>query len=79
MVAAPLRADRGEFFFELRFALVQCAQPQLPAVQLDRQLIDVTGDFRPLRFVLGQATANVLQSNLRTRGRGRAAGVLHKL
>ena len=40
-----------ELFFELRFAFVQCLQTQLPAMQLDCQLIDVTGHLGALRFV----------------------------
>jgi hypothetical protein len=34
-------------------------QAQLPPMQLDRQLINVTGDFLPLRFVLGQLTVDL--------------------
>ncbi len=40
-----------QFFLQLGFAFVQCLQTQLPAMQLDRQLIDITGDFGALRFV----------------------------
>jgi len=35
----------------MRFALVQCLQTQLPPMQLDRELIDVTGHFGALRVV----------------------------
>ena len=37
-----------QLFFELCFAIVQCLQPQLPAMQLDRELIDVSSDFSAL-------------------------------
>jgi hypothetical protein len=39
--------------------LVQFLQAQLPPMQLDGQLINVTGDFLPLRFVLGQLAADL--------------------
>ena len=51
---------RPEFFFELRFAIVQRLQAQLPAVQLDRELVDITGHFRALRFVFLQLPANFI-------------------
>ena len=46
-----------KIFFELRFAFVQSLQTQLPAMQLDRELIDVTGHFCALRFVFFQLAA----------------------
>ena len=49
-----------QLFFELRFAIVQCLQPQLPAMQLNRELIDVTGHFSALRFVLFQLSPNFI-------------------
>ena len=42
-----------QLFLELRFALVQRLQTQLPTMQLDRELIDVTGHFGALRIVFG--------------------------
>ena len=55
---ADLRFVRPQLFFKLPFAIVQRLQPQLPAMQLDRELIDVAGDFSALRFVLGQLPSN---------------------
>ena len=46
---------------ELLFAIVQRLQTQLPAMQLNRQLIDVTGHFGSLRFVLFQFPLNFVQ------------------
>ena len=58
-----------QFFLQLGFAFVQCLQTQLPAMQLDRQLIDVTSNFGVLRFVFGQATLDLIEPDLRTRRR----------
>jgi len=49
----------AQLFFELPFAIVQRLQPQLPAVQLNRELINVAGDFGALRFVLFQFSAKL--------------------
>src|SRR5205085_1993237 len=51
----------AEIVFELRFAFVQCLQTQLPAVQLNRELIDVTGDFGALRFVFFQLSPKLVR------------------
>ena len=40
-------------------------------MQLDRQLIDVTGDFSALRFVLAQTTLDFVQPDVRPRNRRR--------
>ncbi len=37
-----------ELFFELLFALVQRSQSQLPAMQLNGELINIAGDFSAL-------------------------------
>ncbi len=58
-----------EFFFELRFAFVQRLQAQLPTMQLDRELIDVTGHFGALRFVFGQFSSNFFRVGQRARAR----------
>jgi len=55
----------AQLFFELRFAIVQRLQSQLPAMQLDRELIDVAGDFGALRFVFGQLPSNFFRVSQR--------------
>src|ERR1700730_3227089 len=60
---------RAELFFELGFALVQCLQTQLPAMQLNAELIDVTGDLGSLRFVFGQLALNFVCVSQRVRAR----------
>ena len=42
----------AKFFFQLVLALVQGLQTQFPAMELNAQLVDVAGYFRPLRFIL---------------------------
>ena len=46
-----LSFSRGEFGLKLLLALVQRLQTKLPAVELNVELIDVTGDLCSLRFV----------------------------
>jgi len=55
----------GQIFFDLGFAFVQRLQTQLPAMQLDRELINITGYFRSLRFVFLQFAAQFLGISMR--------------
>ena len=48
-----------ELVREIFAALFQCLQAQLPAMQLNGELIDVTGHLGPLRFVLFKLPARV--------------------
>ena len=43
-----------ELFLQLGLAFVQCLQAQLPAMQLNAELVDIAGNLGPLRFVLLQ-------------------------
>ena len=54
-----------QFFLQLGFAFVQCLQTQLPAMQLDRELVDVTRHFRALGFVLFQLSAKFFCISMR--------------
>ncbi len=51
-----------ELGFQLCFAFVQRLQAQLPAMQLNGELIDVAGDFGALRFVLFQFPLHVFRN-----------------
>src|ERR1022692_1754182 len=42
---------RLDLFIEIAFALVECLQTQLPAMQLNGELIDITSDLSSLGFV----------------------------
>src|ERR1700730_2150866 len=64
-----LRFVRPQLLFELSLAIVQGLQAQLPAMQLNAELIDVTGDLGPLRFVLGELAANFFCIGQRIRTR----------
>lgn len=44
---------------KFRAAFVQLLKPKLPPVQLNVQLIDVTGDLRALRLILGDPTLQI--------------------
>ena len=45
-------ANRRELSFKFLLALLQGLKTELPAMKLDTELVDVTGDFSALRFVL---------------------------
>ena len=45
----PRAANRGKLSFELLLALLQSLKTELPAMQLNAELIDVTRDLRALR------------------------------
>ena len=47
----PLLGRVGKVPIELLPAFFQSLQSELPAMQLDAELIDVAGDLSPLRFV----------------------------
>ena len=59
-----LRLERRQFLFDLGLALVQCLETQLPAVKLNTQLIDVTGNLRALRRILGQLMFHLINPRL---------------
>ncbi|MDQ2824564.1 MAG: hypothetical protein M3R29_03865 [Verrucomicrobiota bacterium] len=44
-------AGFAQLVVQLFFALIQCLETKLPAMQLNAVLIDVAGDFSALRFV----------------------------
>src|SRR4030095_12082280 len=52
-------------------AFVQCLQAQLPAMELNAQLIDVTRYFGALRFVFFQLALQIGELLRRSRGRAR--------
>ena len=72
-----------QLFFELRFAVIQRLQSQLPAMQLDRELIDVAGNFGTLRFIFSQLSPDFFRVSqrihvrlLRFRNGGQLAALL---
>jgi hypothetical protein len=56
--------------FQLLLALVQHLKAQLPPMKLNARLINITGDFGPLRFVFDQPTLDLLPADGGV-GRGR--------
>ena len=56
----------GQLIGQLLVPLVERLEPELPAVQLNTELIDIPVDFGPLRFVFLQMTLQLGQF-----GRGR--------
>ena len=80
---AAIESVAARFPLQLRFAFVQRLQPQLPAMQLDRELIDVSGHFGALRFVFLQLSLNFVNvrdragvGRFRNRNRGCVAAFL---
>jgi hypothetical protein len=65
--AKCLCSDRADLFFELLLALIQRSQTQLPAMQLNAELVNVTGHFRPLGFVFCEAALNMLDAHVQSR------------
>src|SRR5205823_5914388 len=61
----------AQLFFQLGLAFVQRLQAQLPAMELNAELIDVTGYFGALRFVLFQLALQIRKLLRRCRGRAR--------
>src|SRR5690349_15263562 len=60
----------AQIFFQLVLALVQGLQTQFPAMELNAQLVDVAGYFRPLRFILLQFPLQVREFLRRRRADG---------
>ena len=61
---------RAQFLLELFPAFVQSLQTQLPAMQLDTELIDGTGDFGSLRSVFLELPSQVGNLGLSFSGHG---------
>ena len=55
----------AQLFLELRFPFVERLQAKLPAVQLDAELIDITGDLGALRLILFNLTLEVGEVGVR--------------
>ena len=56
---------RAQLLLELFPAFLQSLQAQLPAVQLDTELIDVPRDFGSLRFVFLELSSQIRNQGLR--------------
>ena len=56
-LAERARLRAFDLLYQIATALIQCLQAQLPAMQLDGELIDVAGDLGALRLVFFQLPA----------------------
>ena len=70
LVEPPGLRVLAHLFFQLILALVQGLQTQFPAMELNAQLVDVAGYFRPLRFILLQFPLQVGEFLRRRRADG---------
>src|SRR5438477_7858864 len=67
----PRLRGLAQLFVQLGLAFVQRLQAQLPAMNLNAKLVDVTGHFGALRFVLFQLALQIGELLRRCRARAR--------